>query len=180
MEKSLEFTAVISYAEETTNGRSKCGVTLSQIKEIGEKDGKETTKDVDAIDVVAKGVVVKGDGITISWKNLLKAFYSNRVAKLVGMKTANQPQTSTAAKGILTAMATGAPIRFIREYYKPTEINPDTNQPLTEPYIRTIIKTASPSTIDNNDFMLLFSAISADCDAKGLPKTNGNGLQFMM
>ena len=179
MEKSIVYRGIIAMCEETTNGRSKAGVTFSNLVEVNEAD-ETKNKNVATIKVISKGVEVDGNGVTISWKNLLKAMYGERQAKFVGVRTANNPQTSTSAKGILCALATSAPCEFVREFYKIGDKNPDTNEILTEPYWRTIIRTLNAKPLDANDFAMLASTIQIDCDAKGLPKTNGNGLQFMM
>ena len=188
MEKSINYSANVSFAEETTNGRSKCGVTLESIStpELDEKGTPKTDKDgniimkaVSSIKVIAKSVEVDGNGITLSWKAIAKAMASNRQMRLIGVKTANQPQRSSTAKGIICALMTGAKIEFVREFYKVGETNPDTNTPLTEPYWRTIIKTIAPASFDNNDFAMLFSDIKVDCDAKGLPMAQTTGLMFM-
>lgn len=188
MEKSINYCANVSFAEETTNGRSKCGVTLDAIQtpELDasgnpkkDSEGNIKMKDVPSIKVIAKSVETDGNGITLSWKAIAKAMSGNRQMRLIGVKTANQPQRSSTAKGIICALMTGAKIEFVREFYRVGETNPDTNTPLTEPYWRTIIKAIAPATFDNNDFAMLFTDIKVDCDAKGLPMAQTSGLMFM-
>lgn len=179
MEKSIVYRGVIAMCEETTNGRSKAGVTFANLVEVDESD-ETKNKSVPTLKVIAKGVEIDGTGITISWKNLLKAMYGERQAKFVGVRTANNPQTSTSAKGILCALATGAAIEFVREFYKIGDKNPDTGEPLTEPYWRTIVRTIIAKPLDTNDFAMLASTIAIDCDSKGMPKSTNSGLSFMM